>query len=301
MGSMAGARSRAREGGADLTETRFGEFMSRAREAGRAVGAFTCYDLLGFEAVVRAAESYLAPVVILVSPSSFTAEGGERLVRAFGAAARSSSAEVMVQLDHARDERLIARAADCGVDAVMADGSKLSFSENLSFTRAVAGSMQPRGVGVEAELGRVEGHEDEAGETLNGTMTEAGQAEWFANESGADCLAVAVGNVHGHYSGTPNLDWRRLEEIRGVSPVPLSLHGASGLPEGDLRRAVSLGVTKFNVNTELRAAYFGFLEDELGDKGATLNLKSLGDGVVEAVQEVVEAKLSAFGWTGKET
>jgi ketose-bisphosphate aldolase len=279
----------------------FGEFLSRAREAGRAVGAFTCYDLLSFEAVVRAAESYQAPVVVLVSPSSFTAEGGERLVRAFGAAAKSSSAEVLVQLDHARDERLIERAADCGVNAVMADGSKLPFSDNLAFTRAVAGSMQPRGVGVEAELGRVEGHEDEAGETLSGAMTEPGQAEWFANESGADCLAVAVGNVHGHYSGIPNLDWRRLEEIRGVSPGPLSLHGTSGLPEGDLRRAVSLGVAKFNVNTELRAAYFGFLEDEFGDKVATLNLKSLGDGVVETVQEVVETKLSAFGWTRKET
>src|ERR671916_1702666 len=98
---MAGARSRAREGGADLTETRFGEFMSRAREAGRAVGAFTCYDLLGFEAVVRAAESYLAPVVILVSPSSFTAEGGERLLGALWASGRNCSAEGMVQLDHA--------------------------------------------------------------------------------------------------------------------------------------------------------------------------------------------------------
>ena len=127
-----------------------------------------------------------------------------------------------------------------------------------------------------------------------------GEAQEFLEQSGVECLAVAVGNVHGHYSGTPKLDWQRLEEIRGRIPVPLSLHGASGLPEGDLRRAVSLGVAKFNVNTELRAAYFGFLEDELGHEAATLNLKSLGDGVVEAVQGVVEAKLSAFGWTREE-
>src|SRR3712207_3872623 len=118
-----------------------------------------------FEAVVRAAESRGAPVIILVSPSSFSAEGGERLVRAFGAAARGSSTGLLVQLDHARDERLIEHAADCGVDAVMADGSMLPLAENLSFTRAIAGSLRPRGIGVEAELGRVEGHEDEAGET----------------------------------------------------------------------------------------------------------------------------------------
>ena len=222
-------------------------------------------------------------------------------MRAFGAAARSSSAEVLLQLDHARDDRLIGRAADCGVDAVMADGSKLPFGENLAFTLTVAGSMRPRGVAVEAELGRVEGHEDEAGETLSGEATAAGEAERFARESGVDCLAVAVGNVHGHYSGTPKLDWARLEEIGERLSTPLSLHGASGLPEEDLRRAVSLGVAKFNVNTELRAAYFRRMGQDLGARAAKLNLKGLGDGVVEAVQEVVEAKLSAFGWIGKES
>jgi tagatose 1,6-diphosphate aldolase GatY/KbaY len=282
------------------TETRFGEVLTRARGAGRAVGAFTCYDLLGFEAVVRAAESFRAPVIVLVSPASFSAEGGERLVRAFGAAAEGSSVEVLVQIDHARDEYLIERAADCGVDAAMADGSKLPFEGNLAFTRAVVDSMRPRGVGVEAELGRIEGNEDEAGETSSGGVTDVGEAQEFLEQSGVECLAVAVGNVHGHYSGTPKLDWQRLEEIRDRIPVPLSLHGASGLPEGDLQRAVSLGVVKFNVNTELRAAYFGFLEDELGHEAATLNLKSLGDGVVGAVQEVVEAKLAAFGWTREE-
>src|SRR5918995_3607285 len=221
-------------------------------------------------------------------------------VRAFGAAAKASSVEVLVQLDHARDECLIERAAGCGVDAVMADGSKLPFEENLAFTRAVAGSMRPRGVGVEAELGRVEGHEDEAGETLSGAMTEPGEAEEFVKRSGVDCLAVAVGNVHGHYSGTPEIDWSRLEEVRGRISTPLSLHGASGLPEADLERAVSLGVAKFNVNTELRTAYFRRLGEDLGVKAATVNLKALGDGVVEAVQEVVEAKLSAFGWSREE-
>jgi ketose-bisphosphate aldolase len=282
------------------TETRFGEILSRAQKTGRAVGAFTCYDLLGFEAVVRAAESYRAPAIILVSPASFRVEGGGRLVRAFGAAAKASSVEVLVQLDHARDERLIERAADCGVEAVMADGSKLPFAENLAFARSVVGSMRPRGVGVEAELGRVEGHEDEAGETLSGTTTDPTEAERFVKHSAVECLAVAVGNVHGHYSGTPELDWSRLEEVRGRISVPLSLHGASGLPDTDLERAVSLGVGKFNVNTELRRAYFRRLGEDLDVNAATVNLKSLGDGVVKAVQEVVEAKLSAFGWRREE-
>ena len=166
------------------TETKLEEVLGRARGEGRAIGAFTCYDLIGFEGVVRAAEARRAPVVVLVSPSSFAAAGGERLVRAFGAAAKSSSVEVLVQLDHARDERLIERAADLGVDAVMADGSKLPLAENLPFTRDVAGSMRPRGVGVEAELGRVEGHEDEADETLSGAMTDPAVGGRFCEESG---------------------------------------------------------------------------------------------------------------------
>ena len=204
------------------TETRFGEILSRAQETGRAVGAFTCYDLLGFEAVVRAAESYRAPVIVLVSPSSFRAEGGGRLVRAFGAAAKASSVEVLVQLDHAGDERLIERSVDCGVEAVMADGSKLPFAENLAFVRSVVGLMRPRGVGVEAELGRVEGHEDEAGETLSGVTTEPGEAQEFVKQSGVDCLAVAVGNVHGHYSGAPELDWvgSRRSGVGSLPPSP---------------------------------------------------------------------------------
>jgi tagatose 1,6-diphosphate aldolase GatY/KbaY len=106
-----------------------------------------------------------------------------------------------------------------------------------------------------------------------------------------DSLAVAVGNVNSHYSGTPEFDWGRLEVIRDRISAPLSLHGASGLHEADLPRAVSLGVAKFNVNTELRTAYFRRLGEDLGVRAATVNLKSLGDGVVE----VVEAKLSAFG------
>src|SRR3712207_8521951 len=126
------ADERKRQGGTvpvvTATETRFGKVLGRAREAGRAVGAFTCYDLLGFEAVVRAAESRRAPVIVLVSPSSFAAEGGERLVRAFSAAAKGSSTDVLLQLDHATDERLIERAADCGVDAVDRKSTRLNSS-----------------------------------------------------------------------------------------------------------------------------------------------------------------------------
>ncbi len=280
-----------------MYETRFAEVLNSARETRKAVGSFTCYNLEELEAVIRAAERRKAPVIVLVSPSSFRSAGGKRLVRGFKAAGAHSSVEVLVQLDHVTERSSIERAAECGVDAVMADGSKLPFRENLAFTAEVARSMRPRGIGVEAELGRVEGQEDRTGEALAGAMTEPDEAVEFAEKSGADCLAIAVGNVHGNYSGTPSLDWERLAEIRDRLPLALSLHGASGLPDDDLRRAISCGVAKTNVNTELRAAYFGCLEKELGPASETLDLKRLGDHLTDAITEVVEAKLRVFGWT----
>jgi ketose-bisphosphate aldolase len=283
-----------------LTETRFASILSKAREAHKAVGAFTCYNFEELEAVVRAAEARRAPVIVLVSPSSFQSAGGERLVRGFRAAVADASVDVLVQLDHVSDLPSIERAVEVGVDAVMADGSKLSFRDNLAFTAEVVRAARPQGIGVEAELGRVEGQEDRTGETLVGEMTQPREAEEFAAKSNIDCLAVAVGNVHGNYAGAPSLDWQRLGKVRDLVQSPLSLHGASGLPDDDLRRAISTSVAKTNVNTELRAAYLRCLERELGPSSKSLDLKRLGDRLTDAVKEVVEAKLDAFGWTASD-
>jgi ketose-bisphosphate aldolase len=286
-------------GRSNVVVTRFASVLGGAREMGRAVGAFTCYNFEELEAVVRAAEARRAPAIILVSPASFKSAGGERLVRGFRAAVAHSSVDVLIQLDHISDLHSIERAVECGVDAVMADGSKLSFRDNLVFTSSVVSAVRPWGIGVEVELGRIEGQEDRVGEALVGAMTDSEEAQEFAEKSGVDCLAAAFGNVHGHYASTPSLDWERLEEIRAIVPSPLSLHGASGLSDIDLRRAVSYGVAKANVNTELRAAYFRRLEDELKPTSEALDLKRLGDRLVEAVTEVVESRLDAFGWIGE--
>jgi tagatose 1,6-diphosphate aldolase GatY/KbaY len=154
-------------GRSNVVVTTFASVLGGAREMGRAVGAFTCYNFEELEAVVRAAEARGAPDIILVSPASFRSARGERLVRGFRAAVAHASADVLIQLDHISDLRSI----KCGVDAVMADGSKLSFRDNLAFTAEVVRAARPQGIGVEAELGRVEGQEDRTGETLVGEMT----------------------------------------------------------------------------------------------------------------------------------
>lgn len=282
-----------------MSETRFARVLAEARDQGRAVGAFTCYNFEQLQAVVSVAEARRAPVIVLISPASFKGPGGERLVRGFRGMVDDASVEVLLQLDHVSDTHLIERAAACGVDAVMADGSKLTYEENLSFTISVVHSMKEKGIGVEAELGRVEGQEDEASNVVAGAMTDLDEEKNFRDESEVDCLAVAVGNVHGHYSGTPQLDWDRLEDIRNRDTFPLSLHGASGLPDDDLRRSISLGITKLNVNTELRAAYFRCLQDEMEATSQTLNLDRLGNRLTEAVYMAVDKKFEVFGWPKK--
>ena len=278
-----------------MTDTRFASVLAAAAAEGRAVGAFTCYDLLGFEAVVRAAQARAAPVIVLVGAGSFAAQGGERLVAAFRAAAAQARVPALVQLDHVADRELIERAAAAGVDAVMADGSRLPYEENLAFSTAVGEQLRPLGIAVEAELGRVEGDEDLAAQAPGGALTDPAEAAAFARSSGIGCLAVSVGNVHGHYAGTPALDWERLERLRGAG-APLALHGASGLPDADVRRAVSLGIAKVNVNTELRAAYFGALASGAGVRAEALDLRGLGEAVIAAVAEAVGAKLAVLGW-----
>jgi len=159
----------------------------------------------------------------------------------------------------------------------------------------VAQELRLHGIAVEAELGRVEGDEDVAAHTAGGALTDPAEAAAFWRASGIDCLAVSIGNVHGHYTSTPVLDWDRLERLRGAG-APLSLHGASGLADADVSRAVSLGIAKANVNTELRAAYFGALGRGAGARADALDLHGLGEAVIEAVADVVGAKLALFGW-----
>ena len=241
----------------------FREIVGDCRARREAVGAFTCYDATTAVGVVRAAESRSAPVVLLVSEAAFTADGGDLLVAALLAVAERATTPVCVQLDHVDDLETMARALELGVGALMADGSQLPYSENLTLVRSAVELAREVGAGVEAELGHIEGGEDVAHAVAAGALTDPEQAQVFVRDARPDCLAVSIGNVHGAYAESPSLDWSRLEAIHDAVEVPLSLHGASGLSGQDLRRAVGSGISKVNVNAELRRRMFADLEREL--------------------------------------
>jgi tagatose 1,6-diphosphate aldolase GatY/KbaY len=268
----------------------FRELLEERRARGAAAGAFTCYTVTIAVGVLRAAESCSAPVILLVSEASYAAPGGRLLLAALRAAAERAAARACVQLDHVADRAAIASALADGAGAIMADGSGLAYEANAALVRDAL-ALADGGAGVEAELGHIEGGEDVAAATAAGALTDPDEAVRYAAETGADCLAVSIGNVHGHYATTPSLDWVRLERIRKLVDVPLSLHGASGLPDADLRRAVAAGICKVNVNTELRARLFAELERRVPETAPGLRLLELESALVDAVAEVATEKL----------
>lgn len=272
--------------------TSFRAILEERRRARAAVGAFTCYDATTAIGVVRAAEARGVPVLLLVSQASFRAPSGRLLLPVLLAVADAARVPACVQLDHVDDAELIETALASGVGAVMADGSQRPASDNASFVASVR--ARAAGAGVEAELGHVAGSEDVSAAAEAGLLTDPDEAAWFVAATGCDCLAVSIGNVHGAYAHTPDLDWERLRALNERLDVPLSLHGASGLPDADVARAIAFGVCKVNVNTELRERYLAQLEAALPAAQEGLRLLELESAVIDAVADVVAAKLSVL-------
>jgi tagatose 1,6-diphosphate aldolase GatY/KbaY len=264
----------------------FSQLLAEAAAHREAVGAFTCYNLEQAAGVLRAAEARRAGVVILVSEKSFAGADGHRLLSALVAAAERSDAAACVQLDHVSDLRLIESAFSLGAGAVLADGSHLPFHENVALVAAAADQGE-----VEAELAGIAGDEDVATAQDAGAFTDPELAARLVERTGATCLAVSIGNVHGVYREPPRLDWKRLAAIRARVDCPLALHGASGLSDANVRQAIKLGIAKVNVNTELRDRYLTITAERIEAALEGLRLLDLNAAQTEAVAEIVAAKL----------
>lgn len=272
----------------------FPTLLTDRRSRRAAVGAFTSYDLETASGVLAAAEESGAPVILLISREAFARDGGEQLVSALAGVADAARVPCCLQLDHVADLALMSRALELGCGALMADGSRLPLDENRELVARAVELAESHGAYVEAELGHVAGGEDVAEAAEAGGLTDPDEAARFAADTGAACLAVSIGNVHGTYRSAPQLDWPRLEAVRAATPVPLSLHGASGIPDTDLRRAIALGVAKVNVNTELREAYLAASERHLDDALNGSRLLELHARQREAVRAVAAAKLASY-------
>ena len=247
--------------------TRLDHLVTTALQQGSAVPAFTCYDFTTALAVVGAAEDAGRGVILLVAPKTAATSNGLRLIAALRGLADAASVPVAVQLDHASDLNVMVDAVAAGADSVLADGSSLPYEDNIALVRQ-ARALLGADVVLEAELGGLAGDEDrafgpdEAGVAVAG-LTDSAQVEDFVARTGAELLAVAVGNVHGKYKGEPQLRWDVLQDIAVRTHIPLVLHGASGIPAGELVKAAAMNVGKVNFNTELRTGVLSTLQEQL--------------------------------------
>ncbi|XAS74252.1 class II fructose-bisphosphate aldolase [Micrococcaceae bacterium Sec5.1] len=260
--------------------TRLDHLVTSALQHGSAVPAFTCYDFTTALAVVSAAEEAGRGVILMVAPKTAATPNGLRLLAALRGLADAADVPVAVQLDHASDLKLMADAVAAGADSVLADGSCFPYEENIALVVAARALLGPDVV-LEAELGGLAGDEDRAfGADQSGVsvagLTDSAQVESFVSRTGAELLAVAVGNVHGKYKGEPQLRWDVLQDIAVQTHIPLVLHGASGIPAEELVKAAAMNVGKVNFNTELRTGILGILQEQLpGHRADGENLQSL--------------------------
>ncbi|AXJ09610.1 class II fructose-bisphosphate aldolase [Arthrobacter sp. PM3] len=256
---------------------RLDTLVSAALQQGSAVPAFTCYDFTTALAVVAAAEESGRGAILLVAPKTAATPNGLRLIAALRGLADAAAVPVAVQLDHAADPKVIADAVSAGADSVLVDGSALPYEDNIALVRSVREDLAAQGhdVVIEAELGGLAGDEDRAFEAdgaghapgslepdAAAGLTDSGQVEDFVARTGAQLLAVAVGNVHGKYKGEPRLRWDVLQDIAVRTRIPLVLHGASGIPAEELVKAAAMNVGKVNFNTELRTGVLTVLEEQ---------------------------------------
>ncbi|HEY9878021.1 MAG TPA: class II fructose-bisphosphate aldolase [Leptolyngbyaceae cyanobacterium] len=279
-----------------LTSTQ--ELLETARRNAYAIGAFNVYNLEGVKAVINAAEAANSPVMLQLHPSALK-YGQSPLVALCLEAGKATSVPVAVHLDHSTSVQDIQSALTAGMRSIMADGSPMPYEENLQFTREMTELAHTYGATVEAEIGRISGTED--GLTIaekEAKMTDPMQAVEFVAATKVDVLAVTIGNVHGEYKSPPRLDFPRLEKIRQLLPIPLVLHGASGLPEAMVIRSIQLGVCKFNVNTEVRQAYMQTLQQNVCSAEMKDLLEVTSDAIA-AMQAVVADKLRLFGSVNK--
>lgn len=274
--------------------------MEDAEKRCYAVGAFNLNNLEILQAIISAAEEEKAPVILQASQGAIKYAGIEYIVAMARVAAERASVPVALNLDHGTSFEQAMRCIRSGFSAVMIDGSRLPFEENVNLTAKVVDVAHAVGVSVEGELGKIGGTEDDISVAERDALfTPPEEAEEFVERTGVDLLAVAIGTAHGIYRGKPQLDFERLKEIDSRVDVPLVLHGASGVPDDDIRRAISMGVRKINIDTELRVAFVEGIKDIMARYPEEIDPRKILGPAREGMSAVVREKMRLFGCSGK--
>jgi fructose-bisphosphate aldolase class II len=276
------------------------EMLIKARAGKYAVGQFNINNLEWTLAILDECQALQAPVILGVSSGAAKYMGGFHIIVNMVKGIlidRKITIPVALHLDHGESFELCQTAIDAGFTSVMIDASHHPFEENVAITKRVVEYAHARGVSVEAELGRVGGQEDTVvAETMYAVP---GECQELVNKTGIDCLAPALGSVHGPYKGEPKLGFKEMAVINELIKLPLVLHGGSGIPDFQLRLAIERGTAKVNVNTELQQGWTAKVRAVLAkDPDVYDPRKIIGPGK-DDIRAVVKAKCEVFGCIGK--
>lgn len=270
-----------------------------AQKNGYAVGAFNVENMEMVQAVVEAAEELRSPVILQTTPSTIQYAGVDYYYANALAAARHAGVPVVMHLDHGNSFDLAVQAFHAGYTSIMIDGSKETLEKNIALSKAVADVCHAADISVEAELGRVGGKEDDLEAGDGNPYTDPREAARFAEETGVDYLAVAIGTAHGVYKGIPKVDVGRLREIRKLVSIPLVLHGTSGVPDEVVLECIDSGICKVNYATDLRIAFTKGVQTYLEEAPDTIDPKKYGARGREEVKKYVRNRIELCGSRGR--
>jgi fructose-bisphosphate aldolase class II len=280
-------------------------WILRAQQEGWAVGAFNANTLEQVQAIVLGAQAETAPAILQVSHRALAYIGsgnetqGLEYFAAIGKiAAESVDVPIALHLDHGTESEVL-QAIALGFTSVMFDGDKLTFAENLSTTKRLCQTARSNGVCIEAEVGEVPKPDGRAYDESAIALTQPDEAVQFVEATGIDTLAIALGSVHGLKNRQISLDLDRLRVIRERVPVPLVLHGSSGVADKDIKQGIAMGLCKVNVATQLSQAFTSAVRDVLSkDEEMADPRRYLAEGR-SAQAKIVRERICFFGASGK--
>ncbi|MDD4154619.1 MAG: class II fructose-1,6-bisphosphate aldolase [Bacilli bacterium] len=277
------------------------EMLLKALNEKYAVGQFNINNVEWTAAVLEEAQELKAPVILGVSEGAAKYMGGFNtivgMVKGY-IKDRNITVPVAIHLDHGSSAENCFKAIDAGFTSVMIDASHHPFEENIAITKSVVDYAHARGVSVEAELGRVGGQEEDIiAETMYAVPSECLK---MVQETGIDCLAPALGSVHGPYKGEPKLGFKEMLEIRDLLVnIPLVLHGGSGIPDFQLKMAIERGTCKINVNTECQQEWTKIVREVIANDSKVYDPRKIIGPGMKGIRKVVRAKYEVFGCIGK--
>lgn len=272
------------------------EIIGLAEKENFCVPAFNVYNIETVMGVAAAAEEAKAPIIMQVYPRLFNEQVGYYLAPVVLAAAKKASVPVCFHLDHGPSEWEVTRALYWGATGIMLDGSAHPYEENVKLTKHIVETCKAVGVGVEGELGHIGSVNDDAMDEF----TDPKEAAKFVKETGVTCLAVLIGNAHGHYKKPPKLDIERVKAIReATGGIPLVLHGGSGIPDDQVKAAINAGIRKMNIGTDVCCAFAEGAKAELDNPNRSLAVDLFMKPSIESVKKLALNKIALTGALGK--